>query len=336
MTKSRTIGWVLLIAAVGAVGYFGWQRFHRPDAAESAQKSSSSPRVTPVRVTIAPVEKADFPVYLTGLGTVQGFNTVVVRTRVDGQIDKIAFKEGQLVNQGDLLAEIDPRPYQAVLDQATAKKAQDEANLANANLDLQRFTKLGEFATRQQTDTQRSTVAQLTAQIEADSALITNAQTQLDYATVKAPSSGIVGLRQVDVGNIVNASTQTGIVSIAQVEPIAVIFTAHEDQLPEIRAALAEAPPKTIAYSTDGKRMLSTGVLALINNQVDTTSGNIRLKAVFDNKDHALWPGQSVSTRLLVRTLKDATVVPDDAVQHGANGLYAYTVGPDNKAELHK
>src|SRR5262249_5502285 len=157
----------------------------------------------------AKVEKADFPVYLNGLGTVQGFNTVAVRTRVDGQIVQIAFKEGQLVNQGDLLAQIDPRPYQAVLDQAKAKKDQDEANLANAHLDLQRYTKLGEFATRQQTDTQRSTVAQLTAQIEADKAAISNAQTQLDYTSVKAPISGIVGLRQVDIGNIVNASSQT-------------------------------------------------------------------------------------------------------------------------------
>ena len=187
----------------------------------------------------AAVEKADFPVYLTGLGTVQGFNTVVVRTRVDGQINRIAFKEGQFVKEGDTLVEIDPRPFQAALDQAKAKKAQDEANLANANLDLQRFTKLGEFATRQQTDTQRSTVAQLTAQIAADTAPIENAQTQLDYATVKAPISGVVGLRQVDVGNIVNAATQTGIVTIAQIEPIAVIFTAPEDQLPEIKAALA-------------------------------------------------------------------------------------------------
>ncbi len=191
----------------------------------------------PVRTTT--VEKADFPVYLTGLGTVQGFNTVVVRTRVDGQINRIAFKEGQFVKEGDTLVEIDPRPFQAALDQAKAKKAQDEANLANASLDLQRFTKLGEFATRQQTDTQRSTVAQLTAQIQADTALIENAQTQLDYATVKAPISGIVGLRQVDVGNIVNAATQTGIVTIAQIEPIAVIFTAPEDQLPDIKAALA-------------------------------------------------------------------------------------------------
>ena len=335
MTKSRAIRWILLIAAVGLLGYFGWQRFSghtQTTASDNAQKAARPA----VRVTIAPVKKADFPVYLTGLGTVQGFNTVVVRTRVDGQIDKIGFKEGQLVNQGDLLVEIDPRPFRAALDQAKAKKAQDEANLANANLDLQRYTKLGEFATRQQTDTQRSTVAQLTAQIAADDAAIFNAQTQLDYTSVKAPISGVAGLRQVDLGNIVNASTQTGIVTIAQIEPIAVIFTTPEEQLSYINEAQAVAPLKVIAITTDGKKPLADGTLAVVNNQVDTTSGTIRLKAVFDNKNHALWPGQSVSTRLLVRTLKDATVVPDDAIQHSTDGLYAYVVNQDNKAELRK
>src|SRR3979409_333884 len=337
MTKSRTIRWVLLVSAVAIAGYFGWQRYNGFEAAtkaENAQKSAA--RRPAIPVTMAPVEKADFPVYLTGLGTVQGFNTVLVRTRIDGQIDKIAFQEGQLVNQGDLLAQIDPRPYQATLDQAKAKKAQDEANLANANLDLQRYTRLGEFATPQQTDTQRSTVAQLTAQLAADDAAISNAQTQVDYATVKAPISGVAGLRQVDVGNMVNASTQTGIVSVAQIEPIAVVFTAPEDQLPYINEGQSAQPLKVIAITTDGKKPLAEGTLSVVNNQVDTTSGTVRLKAVFDNKDHALWPGQSVSTRLLVKTLKNATVVPDDAIQHGADGLYAYVVNQDNKAELRK
>ena len=335
MNKSRTTRWILLALVVAGVGYYGWQRFHGEDqaaASNSAQKAARSA----VRVSVATAEKADFPVYLTSLGTVQAFNTVLVRSRVDGQIDKIAFKEGQLVKQGDLLTEIDPRPYQAVLDQAKAKKEQDEANLANINLDLQRFIKLGEFATRQQLDTQRSSVSQLTAQIAADVAAIANAQTQLDYTTIKAPISGVVGLRLVDVGNIVNASAQSGIVTITQIEPIAVIFTAPEDQLPDIKDAQGATPLKTIAITTDGKRPLAEGTLAVVNNQVDSTSGTIRLKAVFDNKDHALWPGQSVSTRLLVSTLKNATVVPDDAVQHGTSGLYAYVVNQDNKAELRK
>ena len=335
MNKSRTMRWILLLLAVAGLGYFGWQRFRGEDQATAAANAQKAARIA-VRVSVAPVEKADFPVYLTGLGTVQAFNTVVVRSRVDGQIDKIAFKEGQLVKQGELLAEIDPRPYQATLDQAKAKKEQDEANLANANLDLQRYTKLGEFATRQQLDTQRSTVQQLTAQIAADTASIANAQTQLDYTTIKAPISGVVGLRQVDLGNIVNAATQTGIVTITQIEPISVIFTAPEEQLPYINEAQAVAPLKTIAITTDGKKTLAEGALAVVNNQVDSTSGTIRLKAVFDNKDHALWPGQSVSTRLLVQTIKGATVVPDDAVQHGTDGLYAFVVNQDNKAELRK
>jgi membrane fusion protein, multidrug efflux system len=335
MKKSRTIRWILLIAVVAAGSYYAWDRFYGPEAVariEAAHKAAA--RRPSVPVSVAEVEKADFPVYLTGLGTVQAYNTVVVRTRVDGQIDKIAFQEGQSVKKGDLLAEIDPRPFQAALDQAKAKKVQDEANLANAKLDLQRYTRLGEFATRQQTDTQRSTVAQLTAQIAADDAAVSNAQTQFDYTQIKSPISGVVGLRQVDVGNIVNASAQTGIVTVTQIEPITVIFTAPEEQLPYISDAQKLAPLKVIAITTDGKKPLAEGHLAVINNQVDTTSGTIRLKAVFDNKDHALWPGQSVSTRLLVKTLKDATVAPDDAIQHGTNGLYAYAVSADNKAEL--
>lgn len=335
MKKSRPILWLLIIAAVASAGYYGWQKF-RPEAGKTQTAQKGPPRPSAVPVSVAPVQSVDFPVYLTGLGTVQGFNTVQVRTRVDGQIDKLAFREGQIVQQGELLVSIDPRLYQATLDQAKAKKAQDEASLANANLELQRAMRLGEFATAQRVDTQRSTVAQLTAQIAADDAAITNAQTQLDYTQVKAPITGVAGLRQVDIGNIVNASTQTGIVTISQVEPISVIFTAPEDQLPYISEGQKADALKVIAFTTDGKKTLAEGKLAVINNQVDTTSGTIRLKAVFDNKDHALWPGQSVSTRLLVRTLKDATVVPDDAVQHSTNGLYAYTVNQDNKAEVHK
>jgi multidrug efflux system membrane fusion protein len=334
MSRSRTLGWTSLVAVIAlAGGYAFWQfgvgMHNGSDRADAAKGR-------PVPVKIATVKKGDFPIYLTGLGTVQGFNTVVVRTRVDGQIDRIAFKEGQLVQKGDLLAHIDPRPFQAALDQAKAKKAQDEATLANADLDLQRYTKLGEFATRKQTDTQRSTVQQLTAQIAADEAAVANAQTQLDYTSIRAPIAGVTGFRQVDLGNIVNASTQTGIVTIAQIEPIAVVFTAPEEQLPEIKDAIAAGSPKTIAYSTDGKRILSEGTLTLINNQVDTTSGTIRLKAIFENKDHVLWPGQSVATRLLVSTLKDAVVVPDDGVKHGTDGLYAYAVNQDDKAELRK
>ncbi|WP_025035675.1 efflux RND transporter periplasmic adaptor subunit [Bradyrhizobium sp. DOA9] len=335
MKKSRPILWLLIIAAAASAGYYGWQNLGS-EVGKSQAAQKGPPRPTAVPVSIAPVQKTDFPVYLTGLGTVQGFNTVQVRSRVDGQIVRLEFREGQIVKQGDLLVSIDPRPYQAALDQAKAKKEQDEASLANANLELQRATKLGEFATAQRVDTQRSTVAQLTAQIAADEAAIANAQTQLDYTQIRAPITGVAGLRQVDIGNIVNASSQTGIVTISQVEPIAVIFTAPEDQLPYISEGQKAGALKVIAFTTDGKKTLAEGKLAVINNQVDTGSGTIRLKAVFDNTERTLWPGQSVSTRLLVRTLKDATVVPDDAVQHSTNGLYAYTVNQDNRAELHK
>lgn len=333
MSRSRIVGWTSLVAMIAVMG--GYALWHH-GMGKHNEPTRNAAQVPPVPVRIATVRKGDFPIYLTGLGTVQGFNTVVVRTRVDGQIDRIAFKEGELVEKNDLLALVDPRPYRAALDQAKAKKAQDEANLANAELDLQRYTKLGEFATRKQTDTQRSMVQQLNAQIAADEAAIANAQTQLDYTGIRAPIAGVTGFRLVDRGNIVNASTQTGIVTIAQIEPIAVIFTAPEDQLPQIKDAIAAGSPKTVAYSPDGKRMLSEGTLTLINNQVDTASGTIRLKAVFENKDHILWPGQSVSTRLLVSTTKDAVVAPDDAVKHGTDGLYAYVVKEDNKAEFRK
>jgi multidrug efflux system membrane fusion protein len=336
MNKSRPIRWVLIVAAVALAGYFGWQKFQAYQVAKTQTAQKGPPQPPAIPVSVVAVQKTDFPVFLTGLGTVQGFNTVQVRTRVDGQIDKIGFTEGQIVKQGDLLVSIDPRPFQAALDQAKAKKAQDEANLDNANLELQRSTKLGEFATVQRLDAQRSTVAQLTAQIAADDAAIVNAKTQLDYTQITAPITGVAGLRQVDVGNIVNASGQTPVVTIAQIEPIAVIFTAPEEQLPYITEGQAAGALKVIALTTDGKKTLAEGTLAVVNNQVDTSSGTIRLKAVFDNKSRTLWPGQSVSTRLLIRTIKDATVVPDDAVQHSTNGLYAYTVNQESKAELRK
>ncbi len=331
MAKRRIPAWVYYLAAVLVIGgvYYAWPRQPAPNA--SANKAPPA-----VPVTVASVTKQDFPVYLTGLGTVQGFNTVTVRTRVDGEINKIAFKEGQLVKEGDLIAQIDPRPFQAALDQANAKKAQDEASIANAQRDLQRSTKLGDFATKQTVDTQTATVQQLTAQLASDDAAIFNAQTQLDYASIRAPISGVTGIRQVDVGNIVNASTQTGIVTIAQIEPISVIFTAPEEQLPAIAAALRAGKTPVTALTADGRKVLSQGELSLMNNQVDTTSGTIRLKATFENKDHALWPGLSVSTRLLVDTLKGATVMPDDAVQHGTDGLYVFVVADGNKADVRK
>ncbi|MBX9709649.1 MAG: efflux RND transporter periplasmic adaptor subunit [Xanthobacteraceae bacterium] len=326
--------WAYIVLALIVVAGVYWM-FSGPSASEKAAKAAAA-KPQPIPVTIATADKADFPVYLLGLGSVQGFNTVQVRSRVDGQIDQIAFTEGQIVSQGDLLVQIDPRPFQAALDSALAKKTQDEAGVANAQLDLQRSTKLGEFATRQTVDTQRTNVQQLTAQIAADQAAIFNAQTQLDYASIRAPIAGVTGIRMVDVGNIISAAAQTPIVSIAQIEPISVIFTVPENQLPSIKSAMAQGELKVIAYTSDGRKKLSEGTLALINNQVDTTSGTIRLKATFENKDHALWPGLSVTTRLLVNTVKNATVVPDDAVQRGQDGLYVFVVGEGNKAQVRK
>ena len=329
MNKSRTTRWILLVLAAAALGYFGWHRFHGESRTTAANSAKNAPRA--VRVTVAPVEKADFPVYLTGLGTVQAFNTVVVRSRVDGQIDKIAFKEGQLVNQGDLLAEIDPRPYQATLDQAKAKKEQDEANLANTNLDLQRYIKLGEFATRQQLDTQRSTVSQLTAQIAADAAAISNAATQLDYTTIKAPISGVVGLRQVDIGNIVNAATQSGIVTITQIEPITVIFTAPEEQLPYINEAQAVASLKTIAITTDGKKPLAGEHWQWSTIRSTPPAARSGSRPCSRTRTTRCGPASRSRRDSWCRRLKGATVIPDDAIQHGTDGLYAFLVNQETR-----
>jgi multidrug efflux system membrane fusion protein len=283
---------------------------------------------------MAIAKTADFPVYLNGLGTVQPFQTVTVRSRVDGQITKVDFRQGRMVKEGDVLVEIDPRPYKAALDQALAKKAQDEANLANAKRDLERYASLKDFASRQQVDTQHALVDQLTAQVAGDQAAIENAQTQVDYTTIKAPLSGRVGFRTVDPGNIVHASDQNGIVTIVQLQPISVVFTAPEEEIQHINKALEMGDVPVKALSSDGLKTLAEGRLALVNNQVDQGTGTIGMKAVFANKDDVLWPGLSVSTRVLVDTLKDIVVVPDDAVQRGPDGLYVFVVGDDNKVSM--
>jgi multidrug efflux system membrane fusion protein len=289
-----------------------------------------------VPVTVAEAKTADFQVYLNGLGTVEPYDTVTVRSRVDGQILSVAFKQGQMVAEGDLLVQIDPRPYQAALDQAKAKKAQDEANLNNAELNLKRYSTLAaqDFASRQQLDTQAASVAQLVAQIKGDQAMIDDAQTQVTYTTIRSPLTGRVGFRLVDPGNIVHAADTTGIVTIVKLQPISVVLTATEDDVPRINAALAAGPVRVDALSSDGTRTLSQGRLAVVNNEVDQVSGTIRMKATFDNTDNALWPGLSVSTRLMVDTLKQVIVVPEDAVQRGPDGLYAFVVGADNKVAM--
>ncbi len=342
--RSSSWPWVLALVIVAGGAAYEWRSnpaFHafvadKVPMLKDAPKASASAAPPPaIPVSIVKAEKADFPVVLTGLGTVDANNTVLVRSRVDGQIVKINFSEGQIVKQGDLLAEIDPRPYKAALEQAQAKKAQDEANLSNANRDLTRYQSLAksDYATRQQLDTQTSQVAQLTAQIAADQAAVDNAQVQLDYATIKAPLSGRVGFRLTDQGNIVNAAGTAGIVEIAQLQPIAVIFTQPENSLPALRAGQQAGVVPVVAYTSDGKTELAHGQLDTVNNTVDTSSGTIRVKALFANEDNKLWPGLSVTTRTTVATRKDVVVVPDGAVQRGQKGFYAYVVGPDMKVQ---
>jgi membrane fusion protein, multidrug efflux system len=330
----------LAVAAILVGSYVGWHYFAASKAANAAIGAKATGGQgggpAPIPVTVVRVEKADFPVYLTGLGTVQPYRTVTVRSRVDGQIIKVDFKQGRMVKEGDTLVEIDPRPYQAALDQVLSKKAQDEANLKNAKLNLERYVTLAkqDFASKQQVDTQQAMVDQLTAQIEGDQAAIENARTQLSYTTIQAPLSGRAGFRLIDPGNIVHASDQNGIVTIVQLQPISVVFTAPEENVPQINKALEAGTVPVNALSSDGLKTLSEGRLARVNNEVDQASGTIRMKATFDNKDNVLWPGLSVSTRLLVDTLKQVAVVPDAAVQRGPNGLYAFVVGDDNKAAV--
>ena len=326
--RALVVGVIVVVAACGA--YFGWHAWQNHEA---AVKTASKPPPS-VPVTVAEVRKGDFPIYLNGLGTVQPFDTVLVRSRVDGEVIKVGFKQGQMVKEGDMLVEIDPRPYQAAYDQAVAKKAQDEANLKNAHLNLARYNELAkkDFATRQQLDTQEATVEQLTAQIKGDQAAIDNAQTQLSYTTIRAPLTGRTGFRMVDPGNNVHASDTNGIVSVVRLQPISVVFTAPEESVAEINNALANGDVPVDALSSDGTRTLSRGKLLLLNNQVDQASGTIQMKARFTNENNALWPGLSVSTRLLLNTVKGAIIVPQPAIQHGPDGLFVYVVGQDNKA----
>ncbi len=354
------VGWIAVLAVVAAAAYAIYSPettdrlapalaglAHRVHAEIWTQQVSGSGRAqphasgqgqsgpAPILVSVTPVKWVDFPVILESLGQVQAYNTVLVRARVDGQIEKIAFKEGQMVKEGDLLAQIDPRPFQASLDQATAKKAQDEANLSNAKLDLTRYATLAkqDFATKQQLDTQNSLVNQLIASIAADAAAIDAARVQLDYTTIRAPISGRAGFRLIDEGNLVNAGQQTGIVAIAQLQPIAVIFTEPQEYVQRINQDLATGTPQVAVMNADGSK-LATGRLTISDNQVDLATGTIRLKAEYDNKDNALWPGLAVTTGLQLGVDKDVLVVPADTVQHGQNGLYVFVVDDQNRAAV--
>jgi len=335
--RSTALPWrwrqLLVVAACVAIAL--WGGLHLASGFPTPTRPAQ-PAPLGVPVHAALVKTQAFPVVLNGLGTVQATNTVTVRSRVDGQIEKVGFEEGQMVNTGDLLVQIDPAPFQAALNQAVAKLAQDQASLVNAKQDLERTTVLSRQgnATQQLLDQRTANVASLTAQVQADQAAIESAKVQLNYTTIKSPLTGRAGFRLVDPGNIVHANDQTGILTITQLQPISVVFTAPEQQLPVINAALKSGPLKVTAFTSDGKRQLGEGTLKLLDNQVDPASGTIKLKASFDNPDNALWPGLSVTTRLLVDTLKDVLVVPDAAVQRGPDGLYVYVVTAASQAEL--
>ena len=288
-----------------------------------------------VPVSVATVERRDLPVYLTGLGSVTAFNTVSIKSRVDGQLVQVHFREGQEVKKGDLLAVIDPRPYQVALDQAEATLLKDQSQLKDAQLDLQRYKGLvaDGVISHQQVDTQEALAGQMQGTVNADKAAIENAKLNLTYCHITAPVDGRIGLRLVDAGNMVHASDTNPLLIITQLQPIAVIFTLPEDSLPAVAQHMRGAPLKVEAYSRDDQTRLATGTLLTIDNQIDQTTGTGKLKAIFDNHERDLWPNQFVNVRLLLEVRKNATVVPAAAVQRGPQGTYAYVVKANNTVE---
>jgi len=311
-----------------------------PDRAASPQSVAVPPAAaggTPaVPVTEGRAETRDVPIWLSGIGSVQPLNAVTVKVRVDGQLDRVAFTEGQDVRRGDVLAQIDPRSFRAQLKQAQANKAKDDAQLANARLDLERSTRLEAkgAASKQSLDTQRAQVAALEATVEADQAAIEMAQLQLEFSTITAPLSGRTGLRLVDPGTVVHASDANGLVTITQMQPIAVLFTVSQDELPDVLAAMSRGDPAVVAYSRGGERPLAAGKLIFADSQVDQGTGHVKLKALFENSDRVLWPGEFVDARVQVATVNAATVVPAKAVERGQNGTYVFRIRPDETVEV--
>jgi membrane fusion protein, multidrug efflux system len=337
-----------ILGVIGAlVLLIAWWSFHH--SASSDQSGSSGAAGTsgrrggsrgggaPVPVVAGKVEQKDMPIYLDGLGTVQAFNTVTVHTRVDGQLQQVLFSEGQDVKAGDLLAVVDPRPFQAALDQAIAKKSQDEAQLANAKVVLERNTDLlkKKVIAQQDFDSSKYQGDSLQAAVQADQAAIENARTQLDYTQIKSPIDGRTGVRLVDVGNIVHASDQTGMVVITQLHPISVVFTLPEQNLQEIlNQGSANGGLKVLALDRGNTSTLDEGALAVVDNEIDPATGTVKLKATFPNNELKLWPGKFVNARLILTTRKDATVVPSSVVQRGPQGTYAYLIKPDKTVEM--
>jgi multidrug efflux system membrane fusion protein len=314
-----------ILAVAGAAAAWHWS-----ESPAAAQQAPSNPPAIPV--TAAKAKRQDIPVYLPGLGTVQAFNVVEIKAQVDGNLVALPAKEGQEVHKGDIVAEIDPRPYQAALDKATAQRQQDAALLESAQLDLKRYQALAkrQFAPVQQVDDQQATVNKDMATIASDDAMIETAKINLGYCVIHSPIDGRVSLYQVDVGNLIQAASSTGIISITQDKPIAVVFTLPESQLIKVMDAKQKGDLTVQTISTDDKTILATGTLMTPNNSIDTNSGTISLKAQFANNDDHLWPGQFVDARIQVDTIHQAIVIPPTAIQHGPDGLYIYTVKPDN------
>lgn len=325
--RSRRRGFVMTLitlAILGGLGYLGWTAMHQQPANNRNQRPD-----LPVPVLAATPRVQDVPVYLDGVGAIRALNTVTVRSQVDGKLIAVNFTEGQDVKKGDVVGEIDPAIYQAAYDQAVAKKAQDQAQLANQRIDLTRYEQLAasNAGSKQQADTQRALVAQTEALVKADQAAIDNAAATLSYTKIVAPISGRAGLRQVDQGNIIHASDTTGLVVITQLQPIAVWFSLPQQQIMRVNAAAAKGALAVDVFGNDGVTVIDTGKLTGIDNQVDQTTGTLRLKAEFPNVNYQLWPGQFVNVRLKVETLTQALVVPTSAVQRGPIGTFSYVIG---------
>jgi multidrug efflux system membrane fusion protein len=298
-----------------------------------SKASTVPPSPPPVPIVAETVKQHDVPIYLTGIGTVIAYNTVVVRSQIQGQIVSINFTEGQSVRTGALLAQIDPRPYQALVDQYTANRDRDQAQLTNARANLNRYSPLAQkgWATPQLLDTQKAQVAQLEAAVKSDEALIESANVQLSYTRLTSPIDGVTGIRQIDIGNVIHPTDPNGLVIVTQIEPISLIFTLPETVLPQIQQQQKEtnAPLSVLAYSQDNTMRLAQGTLGLVNNEIVQTTGSIQLKANFPNKTHRLWPGELVNARLLIDMRHNGLTVPAAVVQQGPNGAYAYVINPD-------
>src|SRR5882724_9011744 len=313
---------ITIIAAIVVVVLAGggFRYFTRPQTSEPATAAAVPTPAVPV--VAAAVTSKDVPIYLRGVGTVIAYNTDVVRSQIQGQLMQITFTEGQSVKAGDLLAQIDPRPYQAQIEQLTANRDRDQAQLTNALANLGRYNQLlakGD-ATQQLSDTQQAQVAQLQNAVKADEALVEQANVQLSYTRLTSPIPGITGVRQIDVGNIIHPTDPNGLVVVTQIEPISLIFTLPQSDLPQIQERMAKGALTVLAYSQDNKMKLGEGKLNLVNNQIVQTTGSIQLKAEFPNTTHRLWPGQLVNVRLLLDTRKDGLTIAASAVQQGPNG----------------